>query len=137
MISEQRYISWWRIESRRNNMILIDLDELVNSLNTIEMSEFFGEVTSAEIREWLDAQPIVARWHKLIFRPLTFEEKEFDPDCIGCVANLPDFGEEVLVTDGTSVWVDSFDVDDCVYLSGTGNDLDGVIAWMELPSYKE
>lgn len=33
--------------------------------------------------------------------------------------------------------VDSFDIDDCVYLSGTDNDIDGVIAWMEIPSYKE
>ena len=121
-------------------MILIDLDELRNSLNTIETSEYFGEVTSAEIGEWLDTQPIVARWHKLIFRNLTpEEEKEYaNFDWSYMVENLPDFGEEVLVTDGTNVWVDSFDMDDCVYLSGTDNDIDGVIAWMEiLEPYKE
>lgn len=118
-------------------MILIDLDELRNSLNTIETSEYFGEVTSAEIGEWLDAQPIVAQWHKLIFRPLTEDEKEFYPNCTEYVENLPDFDKDVLVTDGVNVWVDSFDVDDCVYLSGTDDDIDGVIAWMELPSYKE
>lgn len=120
-------------------MRLIDLDELVNSLNTTEMSECFGEVTSAEIGEWLEMQPIVAQWHKLIFRNLTpEEEKEYaNFDWSYMIENLPDFGEEVLVTDGTNVWVDSFDIDDFVYLSGTDNDIDGVIAWMELPSYKE
>lgn len=121
-------------------MILIDLDELRNSLNTIETSEFFGEVTSAEIGEWLDAQPIVAQWHKLIFRNLTpEEEKEYaNFDWSYMVENLPDFGEEVLVTDGKNVWIDSFDEDAYVYLSGTDSDLDDVIAWMELPEpYKE
>ena len=119
-------------------MRLIDADELINSLNTTEMSEFFGEVTSAEIGEWLDAQPIVAQWYKLIFRNLTpEEEKEYaNFDWSYMVENLPDYGEEVLVTDGKNVWIDSFDEDDYVYLSGTGNDIDGVIAWMELPSYK-
>lgn len=121
-------------------MRLIDLDELVNSLHTIEMSEYFGEVTSAEISEWLDAQPIVAQWHKLIFRNLTpEEEKEYaNFDWSYMVENLPDYGEEVLVTDGKNVWIDSFDEDAYVYLSGTDSDLDDVIAWMELPEpYKE
>lgn len=120
-------------------MRLIDLDELRNSLNTIETSEYFGEASSAKIGKWLNAQPIVARWHKLIFRNLTpEEEKEYaNFDWSYMVENLPDFGEEVLVTDGANVWVDSFDMDDFVYLSGTDNDIDGVIAWMELPSYKE
>ncbi len=120
-------------------MRLIDLDELINSLNTIETSEYFGEVTSAEIREWLDAQPIVARWHKLIFKNLTpEEEKEYaNFDWSYMVENLPDFDKDVLVTDGVNVWVDSFDIDDFVYLSGTHDDIYEVIAWMELPSYKE
>jgi hypothetical protein len=78
------------------------------------------------------------QWHKLIFRPLMEDEKEFYTNCTEYVENLPNFGEEVLVTDGTNVWVDSFDIDDFVYLSGTDNDIDGVIAWMELPEpYKE
>ena len=117
-------------------MRLIDLDELVNSLNTIEMSEFFGEVTSAEIGERLDVQPIVARWHKLIFRPLTDEEKEFHPEWTEFVENLPDLNTDVLVTDGVDVWIDSFDINDYVCLSGTYGDIYEVIAWMELPSYK-
>lgn len=87
----------------------------------------------------IDEQPTVYQWHKLTFRPLTDEEKEeyANQEWTYMIDGLPEFGEEVLVTSGKCVWVDSFDVDDCVYLSGTDNDIDGVIAWMELPSYKE
>lgn len=119
-------------------MRLIDVDKLIDELCSDIEDESFGEVVKAEILEWLDAQPVVLQWHKLIFRPLTEDEKEFYPNCTEYVENLPDFDKDVLVTDGVNVWVDSFDVDDCVYLSGTGNDIDGVIAWMELPKpYKE
>ena len=50
------------------------------------------------------------------------------------VENLPEYGEEVLVTDGENVWIDSFDVDEYIYLSGTDSEIDGVIAWMPLPN---
>ena len=95
------------------------------------------QVTNSLCKD-IDEQPTVQQWHKLTFRPLTLEEKEFHPDWTEFVENLPEFDKKVLVTDGTNVWIDSFDIDDCVYLSGTGNDIDGVIAWMELPKpYKE
>lgn len=75
----------------------------------------------------IDEQPTVQQWHKLTFRPWA-----------ELVEILPDFGEEVLVTDGVNVWIDSFDIDDYLYLSGTNRDIDGVGAWMELPvPYKE
>ena len=121
-------------------MRLIDVDKLIDELCSDIEDESFGEVVKAEILEWLDAQPIVARWHKLIFRNLTpEEEKEYaNFDWSYMVENLPDYGEEVLVTDGENVWIDSFDEDAYVYLSGTDSDLDNVIAWMELPKpYKE
>ena len=117
-------------------MRLIDVDKLIDQLCSDIEHESFGEVVNAEILEWIDAQPVVLQWHKLIFRPLTLEEAEFHPDLTEFVENLPDFGEDVLVTDGVNVWVDSFDIDDYVYLSGTDDDIDGVIAWMEIPSYK-
>lgn len=123
-------------------MRLIDVDKLIDELCSDIEDESFGEVVKAEILEWLDAQPVVLQWHKLTFRPLTLEEQEFHPDWTEFVENVPDFDKDVLVTDGTNVWIDSFDIDDCVYLSGTecvfsDDDIDGVIAWMELPSYKE
>lgn len=77
----------------------------------------------------------IPEWNKLIFRELTPEEKEdcANFDCSYIVENLPEYGEEVLVTDGKSVWVDSFDEDDYVYLSGTDGEIDNVIAWLPLP----
>jgi len=75
-------------------------------------------------------------WNKLIFRELTPEEKEeyANFDWSYMVENLPDYGEEVLVTNGKNVWVDSFDEDDYVYLSGTDGEIDSVTAWMPLPN---
>ena len=128
-------------------MRLIDADKLiktiVNTPTTYEDDGIDARCGVAhrqnEILNIIDRQPIVAQWYKLIFRNLTpEEEKEYaNFDWSYMVENLPDYGEEVLVTDGKNVWIDSFDEDDYVYLSGTGNDIDGVIAWMELPSYKE
>lgn len=89
-----------------------------------------------EIIELIREQPVAQQWHKLTFRPITLEEKEFHPDWTEIVENLPNLEEEVLVTNGTSVWVDSFDVDDSLYLSESGYEVDGDIAWMEIPSYK-
>ena len=114
-------------------MRLIDADRLMTVIKSHKDSVFF----QYEILDFIKEQPTIQQWHKLTFRPLTDEEKECYEDWTEFVENLPEFGEEVLVTDGVSVWIDSFDVDDCVYLSGTGTDIDGVIAWMELPSYKE
>jgi hypothetical protein len=118
-------------------MRLIDVDKLIDELCSDIEDESFGEVVKAEIFEWLEAHPVVLQWHKLIFRPLTLEEKEFHPEWTEFVENLPDLNKDVLVTDGVDVWIDSFDINDYVYLSGTYGDIDEVIAWMELPSYKE
>lgn len=49
------------------------------------------------------------------------------------IDGLPELNEDVIVTSGKYTWVDSFDIDDCVYLSGTDSDIDGVKAWMPLP----
>ena len=120
-------------------MRLIDVDKLIDELCSDIEHESFGEVVNAEILEWLDAQPVVLQWHKLTFRPLTDEEKEeyANQEYTYMIDGLPDLGEDVIVTNGINAWVDSFDIDDFVYLSGTDSNIDGVIAWMELPSYKE
>lgn len=83
-----------------------------------------------EIIELIREQPIVQQWHKLTFRPMTLEEKEFHPDWTVFIENLPSYGEEVLVTDGVDIWIDTFEDDEI-------DDIDGVIAWMEIPPYKE
>ena len=84
----------------------------------------------------MEAYNVIPEWNELIFRNLTpEEEKEYaNFDWSYMVENLPDYGEEVLVTDGKNVWVDSFDEDDYVYLSGTDSEIDGVTAWMPLPT---
>lgn len=51
------------------------------------------------------------------------------------IENLPEYNEDVLVTNGIRIWVDSFDEDtNGVYLSGTDGEIDGVTAWMPLPN---
>lgn len=91
-----------------------------------------------EIIELIGEQPIAQQWHKLTFRPTTLEEKEFHPNWTKIAENLPNLGEDVFVTNGTEVWVDSFDEDDDgVYLSGTDIEFEYVVAWMEIPLYKE
>ena len=84
----------------------------------------------------MEAYNVIPEWNELVFRNLTPEEKKeyANFDWSYMVENLPDYGEEVLVTDGKNVWIDSFDEDDCVYLSGTDTEIDGVIAWMPLPN---
>ena len=79
----------------------------------------------------------IPEWNKINLRKPERDEREYfyyhDDTCI--VDNLPEYNEEVLVTDGESMWVDSFDCDDDgVYLSGTGQDMVGVTAWMPLPA---
>mgnify|MGYP001001290710 CR=1 FL=1 len=116
-------------------MRLIDADRLMTVIKPHKDSVFF----QYEILDFIKEQPTIKQWHKLTFRPLTDEEKEeyANQEWTYMIDGLPDLGEDVIVTNGTNAWVDSFDIDDFVYLSGTDNDIDGVIAWMEIPSYKE
>ena len=119
-------------------MRLIDVDKLIDELCSDIEHESFGEVVKAEILEWLDAQPVVLKWHKLIFTRNS-DVEYINSGILYTVENLPEYDEQVIVTNGKDVWIDAFnDVGDGVWLSGTDNDIDGVIAWMELPEpYKE
>lgn len=113
------------------------LDDLLDELERCCASQHFeiADDIRAKIHKLMENN--IPQWHKLTFRPTTLEEKEFDPDWEEVVENLPDFDKDVLVTNGTSVWVDRFDVDEFLYLSESGYEVDGVIAWMEIPPYKE
>lgn len=84
----------------------------------------------------MEAYNIIPEWNKLVFRELTPEEKKeyANFDWSYMIENLPEYDEDVLVTNGVCIWVDSFSEDaDGVYLSGTGDDMGDVIAWMPLP----
>lgn len=131
-------------------MRLIDVDKLLKAMHNTPTTYDSDEYPLAtqlegmafrqiEILELIEKQPIVSvekEWNKLIFRPLTEEEEEIyaNTEWTYMIDGLPMFGEEVLVTDGVNVWTDIFDVDDCIYLSCTDSDVDGVKAWMPLPA---
>lgn len=127
-------------------MRLIDVDKLLKAIHNTPTTYDSDEWPLAtqlegmafrqiEILGLIEKQPIVNEWNKLTFRPLTEEEEEdySNQEWTYIIDGLPDLGEEVLVTDGKYVWIDSFDIDDSVYLSGTDNEVDRVKAWMPLP----
>ena len=74
------------------------------------------------------------RWIPFTRRPMTEEEQEDYPNCTFIFdCDLPDDGDEILVSNGRFVWTDTFcnDIDGC-YLDG-GDDIDEDMAWMPLP----
>ena len=76
----------------------------------------------------------VQGWIPFTRRPMTEEEQKDYPNCtfiFDCV--LPDDGDEILVSNGRFVWMDTFctDIDGC-YLD-VGDDIDEDMAWMPLP----
>ncbi|WP_456077937.1 hypothetical protein [Mogibacterium diversum] len=107
------------------------------------------EMCEALIERWLkeDCENLISEkpielepWRKIITRQLTDEEKEEYKD-LGwdyILENLPSYEEDVLVTDGDNVWVDYFEKDEngCVYLGGTDECVDGVVAWMPIRKYE-
>lgn len=82
----------------------------------------------------MKAHEKIPEWNKLIIREPTEEER------MRCgrrghffvVENLPELGEEVLVTNGKEVWIDSFGESERLYLSFTERKVDEVTAWMAL-----
>jgi hypothetical protein len=86
----------------------------------------------------MEAYNIIPEWNELVFRNLTPEEKEeySNFDWSYMIENLPEYNEDVLVTDGSDVWVDAFDEDISgeIYLSATCCNVDEVTAWMPLPT---
>lgn len=120
------------------NSFKYKLDDLLDELERCCASQHFevADDIRAKIHKLIEDN--IPQWHKLTFRPLTDEEKELYFDGVEIAENLPDFGEEVFVPDGTNIWTDIFDdIDDCLYLSGTDDDIGGAVAWMEIPPYKE
>ena len=95
-----------------------------------------------EVNEILSALPsaeaVQGEWIPFTKRPLTDEEKQEYPDwayIFDCP--LPDDEEEILLSNGKHVWMDTFINDGECYLDG-GDDIDEGMAWMPLPEpYKE
>lgn len=84
-------------------------------------------------------QPAEPQWIPFLWRKTT-KEDGWDPEEFPLMAcgELPENGQDILVTNGCHVWSDTFFDDNGLYLD-SGNDLiEGVTAWMPLPEpYKE
>ena len=115
------------------------LDDLLDELERCCASQHFEVANDIRAKIHKLIKNNIPQWHKLIFIPLTEDEKEsYDYEGRSdFIEGLPEYGEEVLGTDGTNIWVDGFDMDDFLCLSVSGYEVDGVIAWTEIPPYKE
>ena len=98
-----------------------------------ELSEYNFALGLAEdaIRHLPSAEAV--GWIPFTRRPMTEEEQEDYPNCTFIFdCDLPDDGDEILVSSGRFVWMDTFCNDDGCYLDG-GDDIDEDMAWMPLP----
>ncbi|WP_456077939.1 hypothetical protein [Mogibacterium diversum] len=78
----------------------------------------------------------IPEWKEIIFKEPALEEENTKHNLMYIIGNLPEYNEDVIVTDGIDVWIDAFDeaISGEVYLSGTGGNIDEVTAWMPLPT---
>ena len=80
------------------------------------------------IKEVINSQPKVGEW-----KPFEFGCDEDTGEGI-ILGEIPDCDQEILVTDGSSVWVDTFYIDwECSYLDSGRTLEDEVIAWKPMP----
>lgn len=81
-------------------------------------------------------------WHEVTKRPLTQEEKAYYEEIGNGVeetfdCEMPDDGQEILVATSWGVDTDICYSDGCEFwLDNLGN-LDGVLAWAEIPTYRK
>ena len=121
------------MDSRKDvtlNYFKSKLDDLLDELEhccVCQHSEIADDIR-AKIHKLVEC-----RWNKLIFT------RNSDVEYINSGNLYTVYDEQVIVTNGKDVWIDAFnDMGDGVWLSETDDDIDGVVAWMELPvPYKE
>ena len=113
---------------------------VLDALNKWDWQELYLPV---HFKDMIDDLPSIQlnKWIPLKTRPMTEEEttfyrdwSEYGAEIFDCP--LPDDGQEVLVSWGGMVCVDTF-VKDCDGCYFEGVDIDDVVAWMPLPeAYK-
>lgn len=116
---------------------LIDRQRAINVLEILadKMSDA-GKTVLAQavaVLKDLQSEEPEPKWIPFTMREVTAEEKEVYPEWDSILdCKLPDDGEEILVSNGKYVWLDTFinDCDGC-YLDG-GDDVEG-LAWQPLP----
>lgn len=112
-----------------------------------EILEYFKDINHAyndctkydTLKRMIDElqEPKTGRWIPLTKRPMTDEERKYYMECSDIEEAmifdglLPEDGEEVLVSYGGYVSVDTFYNDDGGYFEGV--DINGVQAWIPLP----
>ena len=90
-----------------------------------------------QLREQMSSSEKPNKWIPLTKRPMTKEEREEYEERTGITetmilnCSLPEDGEEVLVSYGDYVCIDTFHDDDGCYFEGV--EIDDVEAWMPLP----
>lgn len=115
-------------------MRLIDADELKKDLTRF----YDNEVTAKRL---IDEQPTIepeSKWIPFQVRELTDEEREEHPDWGWIIdGDVPEDGQEILISRGDWVTTDTFiDEGEC-YLDG-GWEIEKGMAWMPLPDpYKK
>ena len=120
-------------------------DELIKRLREIHPEDFgnywvFAFACQLTMNEAADAIEELSKpkWIKFEMRELDPDEKKEHPDwCYVMDCQLPDDGQEILVSKRGYVFVDTFCYDDGCYLD-SGDEIEDGMAWMPLPEpYKE
>lgn len=116
----------------------------------IAQDKLYGQRCDA-VRRWNIRKPSAQseqRWVPVKFRPMDSEEREYwedqfgeelvDEDAVMFDCQMPEDGQEILVSYRKWIGMDKCEVDGgCYGLEGNG-DWEGVVAWMPLPEpYKE
>lgn len=107
-----------------------------------------NNIPITELYDILEQMPTAQQWIPIKMRPMDAEEREYwedhfgyelaDEDAVLFDCQMPDDGQEILVSYRKWISMDKCEVGDgCYELEGNG-DWDGVIAWMPIPEpYKE
>lgn len=113
------------------------MDELISRQEAIDLADAMWEATHdknihelwSKLIDLPPAQP-EPRWIPVKWREPTEEEAKYYSYIADC--EMPDDGQEILVTDGKYVWKDECGFDDGFYLDSC-EDWQNITAWMPLP----